>query len=402
MNAKPLSGLRIVAVESYGAGPWGSGYLADLGAELIKIENPDGGDMARSVGPHYLGDGDSHFFQTFNRNKRSLALNIKSDGGREVLHRLAASADAVMNNLRGDQPARLGLDYAALGPIKADIVCAHLSAYGRQGSRAEWPGYDYLMQAEAGFMSVTGEPDAPPARFGLSVVDYITGVTCALGLLAAVIGARNSGKGCDVDASLFDVALHQLSYPAAWYLNEGTVTGRIPRSAHPSLAPSQLYRTADGWIVVMCQREKFWQRLAELLGVAELLDDPDYASHDLRCRHRDRLTDDLDAAFSARSTAEWLEVLRGEVPVAPVHDIAQALDGEFCREQAMVQPLNHPDRPDLSIVANPLRIDGERLPATAGPTLGADTGVLLTELGFSAADIAALQEAGAIAMPASD
>ncbi|MBT8446579.1 MAG: CoA transferase, partial [Gammaproteobacteria bacterium] len=233
----------------------------------------------------------------------------------------------------------------------------------------------------------------------LSVVDYITGVTCALGLLAAVIGARGSGKGCDVDASLFDVALHQLSYPAAWYLNEGTVTSRLPRSAHPSLAPSQLYRTADGWIVVMCQREKFWQRLAELLGVPELLDQPDYATHDLRCRHRYRLTDDLDAVFGARSTAEWLEILHGEVPVAPVHDIAQALDGEFCREQAMVQSLNHPDRPDLSIVANPLRVGGERLPARAAPVLGADTAALLTELGYTESDIAALREAGVIAAP---
>ena len=259
MKELPLKGLRILAVEQYGAGPYGSMHLADLGAEVIKIESPPGGDVSRSTGPYFLGTGDSLFFQTFNLNKRSLRLDLKSREGRQAFEDLVAGSDAVLNNLRGDQPAKLGLDYATLGQLNPKIVCAHLSAYGRDNERAAWPGYDYLMQAEAGFMELTGEPDAPPARFGLSMVDFMTGTTMAMGLLAAVIGAMRSGQGRDVDVSLFDVALHQLSYPATWYLNEGHHTGRLSRSAHPSTVPCQVYRTADGWVMVMCMLEKFWQ-----------------------------------------------------------------------------------------------------------------------------------------------
>src|SRR5436190_5427439 len=222
----PLSGLRVIAVEQYGAGPYGSMQLADLGAEVIKIENPaDGGDMARHVGPFFFRDGDrsddSQFFHSFNRNKKSITLDLKKPGARRVLHALAAKADALFDNLRGDLPEKLGLTYAALAPANPKIVCAHLSAYGREGSRAHWPGYDYLMQAEAGYLSLTGEPDGPPARFGLSIIDLMTGTTAAMALLAGIVEARASGRGRDVDVSLFDVALHNLAYVATWYLNGG-------------------------------------------------------------------------------------------------------------------------------------------------------------------------------------
>ena len=175
----PLAGVRILAVEQYGAGPFGSMQLADMGAEVIKIENPkDGGDVSRSVGPYFLGEHDSHFFQAFNRNKRSVTLNLRAPEGQRVLHDLAATADAVLDNLRGDQPPRLGVTYDQLKSVNPRIVCAHLSAYGREGSRAAWPGYDYLMQAEAGYLSLTGEPDQPPARFGLSDRRYDGGRLC--------------------------------------------------------------------------------------------------------------------------------------------------------------------------------------------------------------------------------
>ncbi len=227
----PLRGVRIVAVEQYGAGPFGTQQLADLGAEIIKIENPaDGGDIGRAVGPHFFAPGDSHFFEAFNRNKKSMTLDLKTPGGQEVFAALVKTADATFDNLRGDLPAKLGLTYDTLGKHNPKLVCAHLSAYGRTGSRAAWPGYDYLMQAEAGYLSVTGEPDGPPARFGLSIVDLMTGVTAALGLLAGIIDARASGKGRDIDVSLFDVALANLNYPGTWYLNEGTVITREPRS----------------------------------------------------------------------------------------------------------------------------------------------------------------------------
>ena len=167
----PLTGVRVLAVEQYGAGPFGTMLLADLGAEVVKIENrAEGGDVGRAVGPYHFSQGNSHFYQSFNRNKRSITLNLKHPNGKAILHRLVARSDAVMNNLRGDLPARLGLTHADLSAHNPKIVCAHLSAYGRTGSRANWPGYDYLMQAEAGYLSVTGEPSAPPSRFGLSVV----------------------------------------------------------------------------------------------------------------------------------------------------------------------------------------------------------------------------------------
>ena len=205
----PLQGMRILAIEQYGAGPFSTQHLADLGAEVIKIENPhDGGDVGRAVGPHYFGPGDSHFYQAFNRNKKSIRLDLKQEAGREVLHKLVEHADAVFNNLRGDLPAKLGLTYEALKHIRKDIVCVHLSAYGREGERAAWPGYDYLMQAEAGYLSLTGEPDGPPSRFGLSMIDLMTGTTAALGLVSGVLGARATGVGRDIDTSLFDVAMH--------------------------------------------------------------------------------------------------------------------------------------------------------------------------------------------------
>ena len=254
MTQLPLNGIRIIAAEQYGAGPYGTQLLADLGAEIIKIENPEtGGDVSRFVSPYLLGDQDSQFFQTFNRNKKSLSLNLKHPDGRAAFEHLVKTADAVGNNLRGDLPVKLGLDYASLKAINPKIVCAHLSAYGRDNSRAAWPGYDYLMQAEAGFCSVTGEPDGPPVRFGLSMVDFMTGSMFATGLVSALLGAQRTGVGCDIDVSLFDTALHQLSYPATWYLNSDHVTRREPRGAHPAIVPSQLMQAGDGWIIFWSQ-----------------------------------------------------------------------------------------------------------------------------------------------------
>src|SRR5918998_2965843 len=196
----PLSGVRVIAIEQYGAGPFGSMLLGDLGAEVIKIENPaEGGDVGRFVGPHFFGPGDSHFFQAFNRNKRSLTLDMKHPEARGVFRELVRSADAVFDNLRGDQPERLGTTYAQLSDVKPEIVCVHLSAYGRDGSRKAWPGYDYLMQAEAGYLALTGEPGGPPARYGLSIVDLMTGLAAAFALLSGVLSARATGRGLDID-----------------------------------------------------------------------------------------------------------------------------------------------------------------------------------------------------------
>ena len=390
----PLAGVRILAVEVYGAGPFGTTHLADLGAEVIKIEQRDaGGDVSRAVGPYFLGEDDSHFFQSLNRNKKSLTLDLKHPRGREVLEKLVATADGLMGNLRGDQPEKLRITYKDLAGANPRIVCAHLSAYGRDGARKSWPGYDYLMQAEAGWLSLTGEPCGPPSRMGLSVVDYSTGTTCALALLAGILEARRTGRGRDLDVSLYDVAMHQLNYPAAWYLNEGLVTGRAPRSAHPFIAPSQLYRTRDGWIFVMAQTQRFWEVLCEKLGRAELKEKyPDFAA---RREHRDKLTQILDAEFGKRTTAQWLEQLRGTVPCAPVYDMAQALENPYFLERGGVQVFDHPDKPGFKLVASPFRLD-EPLPARPAPKLGEHTDALLRELGYGEAEIVKLKAQRAV------
>jgi crotonobetainyl-CoA:carnitine CoA-transferase CaiB-like acyl-CoA transferase len=395
--ALPLAGLRILTFEAFGAGPFGSMYLADLGADVIKIENrSQGGDATRGMGPYFLGEHDSHFFQTFNLNKRSVCLNLKTRAGREAFEKLVARSDAVMNNLRGDQPDKLGLTYASLSAVNPKIVCAHLSAYGRENERRAWPGYDYLMQAEAGYLHVTGEPGSPPSRMGLSIIDFMTGITTALALVSALLGVSRNGIGRDIDVSLFDVALHQLSYPGTWYLNEKLVTGRAPRSAHPTATPVQLFRTQDGWIFVMCMTEKFWQELMTTLGQPPLAKDPRFSSMPARREHREALTPLLDAIFETDTTINWLQRLQGVLPAAPVNDMAQALENPFPLATGMIRSTPHPLREDFRSFANPILLDGARLPAKAAPALGADTTPILKELGYTDTELAALADQGVI------
>jgi len=380
-----LEGIRIIAVEQYGAGPFGTQHLADLGAEVIKIENrKEGGDISRHVGPYYLGDNDSQFFQSFNRNKKSMTLDLKAPEGRQILHRLSRDADVVFNNLRGDLPKKLGLDYASLEPSNKRIVCVHLSAYGRTGSRAAWPGYDYLMQSEAGYLSVTGEPDGPPTRMGLSIIDLMTGTTAAMAMLAGILSARRLGKGRDIDVSLFDVALHNLAYVATWYLNAGKVLGREEASSHPSLTPSQLYRTKDGWIFIMCNKEKFWPILCDKLGRPEWASQEKYKNFSNRLASRKELTKDLEGVLKTRTTAEWLAIFSGEVPAAPVYNIQQALDNDFVQEQERVLVLERKDGA-IRTIASPVRAGPH--PARPAPGMGEHNRSILESAGYSAAEI---------------
>jgi crotonobetainyl-CoA:carnitine CoA-transferase CaiB-like acyl-CoA transferase len=375
---RPLEGLRILSVEVWGAGPYGSQLLAALGAEVVKIENPaTGGDPARAVGPHFLTTGDSQYFQAWNTNKRSVALDLKSPQGQRDFAKLVEASAAVVNNLRGDQPAKLGLDYATLGRINRKVVCAHISAYGRGNEREAWPGYDFLMQAEAGLMSLTGEPAGPPARFGPSIIDFMTGTTAMVGLLACLLNAQRTQKGCDVDVSLFDVALHQLNYSATWCLNAGDAPTRLERSSHFSVAPVQTFPTADGWLFVMCMSDKFWLALLRALGLEALAGDVRFADGHLRHRHRRELTATLDPAFRRRTTADWLARLAGVLPVGPVYDVVQALESPFVAQSGMIESVPHPDRPDLRVLASPIKVDGERPALTPAPALGEANEVLL-------------------------
>ena len=378
----PLQGIRVLAIEQFGAGPYGSMYVADLGAEVIKIESREsGGDPARQTGAVLLAEDDSAYFQAFNLNKKSVTLNLKSDEGKALFHELVKTADVVWNNLRGNQPARLGLDYASLKAVKEDIVCTHISAYGRDNDRADWPGYDYLMQSECGFLALTGEPESPPTRFGLSMIDFMTGTVAGMGCLAALIGRAEHG-GRDVDVSLFDVALHQLSYPGTWYMNHDIRTERLPRSSHPSQTPVQLLKTSDGWIFVMCMTDKFWGLLIDIIGHPELAQDPRFATMRDRATNRDALTPVLDEILKQDVTANWLAKLQTHVPVAPVYDLPAALDNPFVEQINMRAKMPHHDG-DLEVLRNPIRFDQERLATTPGRGLGENNEELLgKELGL--------------------
>jgi crotonobetainyl-CoA:carnitine CoA-transferase CaiB-like acyl-CoA transferase len=371
---KPLQGVRIVSVEQFGAAPYGTMLLADLGAEVIKIENAAiGGDPSRKTGPYMLGANDSEYFQAFNINKKSVAIDLRTAEGKAALKALVSGADALVNNLRGDLPAKMGLDYKTLAAVNPALVCVHVSAYGRDNERASWPGYDYLMQAESGLMHLTGEPDGPPSRLGApSIIDHTTGLTAAVGLLSAIIQARASGKGCDVDTCLLDVALHQLGYVATWYLNEGHVSTRQPRSAHYSVAPVQTFPTSDGWLFIMCMTEKFWSELLDAIGNPELASDPRFGNAALRQANRDALTGIIDSELRRQSTSYWLDKLNGVLPVAPVLDLAQALDSPFLQTTDMIHAVSHPAKAEMRVLANPIKINGQRLDQKACPPFGAD------------------------------
>ncbi|MEE4349039.1 MAG: CoA transferase [Pacificimonas sp.] len=402
----PLKGFRIVSAEQYGAGPYGTMHLAQLGADVIKIEPPrkegpdgrktGGGDTARAVGPHYLREDESLYFQSFNLNKRSLTLNLRSDEGQEIFRKLAGKSHAVANNMRGDLPAKLGLAYDALRAVNPAIVCAHLSAYGRDNERAKWPGYDYLMQAEAGYCAVTGAPGSEPQRMGLSMVDFMTGTLMCIGLLSALLDAQRTGKGRDVDTDLLSAAIHQTSYPALWYMNEGDEAGREPRSAHPTATPSQMFRTADGWMFVMCQLPKFWDILTTRMGREDLKGDPRFTANADRLANRDTLTAILDEEFAKQPMAHWQDLLAGHVPVAPVYSLGAALDNPWLRTIGMRDEVSHPDKADVQVLASPLKLDGQRPPNRAAPLLGADTDAILEELGYDAAATAKLRGDGIV------
>ncbi len=393
---QPLKGFRVLSAEQYGAGPYGTMFLAQMGADVIKIEPPKGGDTARHVGPHWLREQESLYFQSFNLNKRSLTLDLRTEEGQQVLHALAKDAHVVANNLRGDVPDKVGLNYDALKAVNPAIVCAHISAYGRGNERSKWPGYDYLMQAEAGFCALTGDPDGPPVRFGLSMVDFMTGTMAAVGLLAALLDAQRSGEGCDVDVDLLSAAVHQTSYPALWYMNEDDVTGRAPYGAHPSATPSQMFKAADGWMFVMAQLPKFWAILCERIGHEELMTDPRFDTPANRLTNREALSDVLSEIFAPQPVAHWLDLLQGLMPVAPVYDLDQALDSPWLQTIGMRDTVSHPDRADMNVLSSPIKLNGERLPNRAGPLLGADSDAVLAEAGYDTDMIADLRAKGIV------
>lgn len=392
-----LSGVRILAIEQFGAGPFGTLHLADLGAEVIKIENPrQGGDVARYV-PPYTGNNDSLYFQSLNRNKRSLTLDLQHPDGQALFRKLVAKADAVFNNLRGDLPEKLGLRYEQLKAVNPRVVCCSLTGFGLDGPRQAEPAYDYLMQAYAGWMSLTGEPAGPPTKSGLSMVDFAGGALAMLGVVAGLFHAQRTGHGCEVDVSLLDTAVSMLNYVAIWALNRDYEPQRMAESAHPTITPAQTFQTQDGYLVIFCAKEKFWQALLAVLDAPELAADPRFTTLATRFQHRDLLLSQVKPLFRAQPTAVWLARLRGKVPCAPVNTLAEALCEEQILARNMILEVDHPEFGPLKEVRTAIHIKDQPEEHRPGPALGADTEPLLRDLlGYSDEAIAGFRKAGVV------
>jgi crotonobetainyl-CoA:carnitine CoA-transferase CaiB-like acyl-CoA transferase len=396
----PLSDIRILALEQYGAGPFGSIHLAELGADVIKIEDPRSrGDIGRYIPPND-GSGDSLFFETFNHNKRSLALDLEHPEGRAVFERLVARSDVVYSNLRGDVPAKLHIRYDDLAALNERIVCCSLSGFGMSSPRAADPGYDYILQGMASWMSLTGEPGSPPTKAGLSLVDFASGYAAATTILAAIHAARRDGKGMDCDLALYDVAVNLLTYVATWQLSAGYTTGRMASSAHPTLVPFQNFATSDGWIVVACAKEKFWRRLVEVLGAPELADDRfgDFAA---RAANKAELLPLLERIFAGDTQKAWIDRLAAAgVPVGPVHDLKAALADPLVKERELVAEYPHPRLGPVRLIRSVVDVAGQRTAPIPAPALGADTRAVLAEVaGLSDHEIDDLARAGVVALP---
>jgi crotonobetainyl-CoA:carnitine CoA-transferase CaiB-like acyl-CoA transferase len=377
----PLADLRVVAVEQYGAGPWGTMQLADLGADVIKVEDPvSGGDVGRYVPPYQRGT-DSLFFESFNRGKRSVVLDLRQGDGRTAFEALAGSADAVFCNLRGDAPAKLGLLYDDLSHVNERLVCCSLSAFGLTGPRVTEGGYDFTIQGLAGWQSITGAPGDPPMRSGLSLVDFIGGYVAALAVVSGVWQARRSGRGGDVDLSLFETALAQLNYLGTWVASRGYQPVRRQRSAHQSLVPFGNFPTADGWIVIACPKETLWRNLCRALDRPEWTTDPRFTTFSDRGAHREELTDLLDGTLAAAPTAQWVERLtRNGVPCASINDIPGALADPQAVAREAVQTATHPRLGSVKQVRTPFRMPGLNPRPRPAPGLGEHTEAVLREL----------------------
>lgn len=376
----PLADIRIIALEQYGAGPWGTFMLSQLGADVIKVEDPNsGGEVGRHVPP--ATEGDSLFFQTLNRGKRSIALDLAVAEDREIFEQLVVHADAVFSNFRGDVPAKLKITYADLEHLNPRIVCCSLSAFGMAGPRTAQPGYDYIIQALTGWMDLTGEPGSPPQKTGLSVVDWSGGYAAAMSLLAGVHAARRDGVGADCDVALYDTAISMLNYVGAWSLNGALEAVRQPRSFHPTLVPFGNFPTADGWAVIGCAKEKFWQRLVDLFDVEEMRDER-FADFGGRRQHRDEVVAALDRVTVTMTTEQLVARLTAAgIPSAPVHTVAEALADEQTLARGLIHEVPTATGGTVKLLDGPLDVAGRRREPAASPVLDQDRQDLLDEIG---------------------
>jgi crotonobetainyl-CoA:carnitine CoA-transferase CaiB-like acyl-CoA transferase len=386
-----LDGIRVLDLSRVLAGPFCGMLLADLGADVIKVEDTGTGDESRTWPPHR--DGESAAFLVINRNKRDMTLDLKSPEGVEVLARMVARADVLIENFRTGTMESFGLGYETLAAINPRLVYASVSAFGRSGPRKDAAGYEALMQAFSGIMSITGEPDGAPVRCGVSFLDLTTGIFCAFGIVNALLHRERTGLGQRVDGSLLETAVTLLNYHAEGYL----LTGAQPKplgSSHPSLSPYRNFRCRDGqWVFIAGANDRFWQRLAPALGLPDLATDPRFCVNIERVKHRRELEAALEAAIEKHDRAPLLEILEAAgVPATPVNTVQQVMEDAQTAARSMIERVVHPRLGEIPVVGTPLKFSrmrpSVRRPA---PQQGEHTDEILTEHDYAPAAIAALR-----------
>ncbi|QIB65382.1 CaiB/BaiF CoA transferase family protein [Kineobactrum salinum] len=386
-----LSHLKVLDLSRVLAGPWASQMLADLGAEVIKIERPDGGDDTRAWGPPFMpgadgeSSGESAYFLCTNRGKQSVCVDLKSDEGQQTLRALARDCDVVLENFKVGDAARYGLDYASLAVLNPRLVYCSITGFGQTGPLRERPGYDFLMQAMGGLMSVTGQPDgspgAEPMKVGVALTDVMTGLYAAVGILAALAERERSGHGQHVDLALLDVTAATLANQATNFLVGGVNPGRLGNT-HPSIVPYQSFVARDGHLIVAVGNDAQFRRFVAVLECPELADDARFASNQLRVRHREQLIPLLQARMLLRDKADWLQRLAAAgVPAGPINSVAEVFAEPQIRAREMRVTVPHPLNPALELVGNPIKLS--RTPVryeAAPPLLGQHTQSVLAAL----------------------
>lgn len=385
-----LAGLRVLEVANYIAGPHAGMILADLGAEVIKVEPPEG-DFSRSAAP-VAAHGQSLYFISCNRNKKSIVIDLKQQHGRQVFRELARHCDVVLDNLRPGVMAALGLDYQSLRQINRRIISCSISGYGQSGPYAQRPGFDYLLQGYSGLAYIIASEGGEPATTRVSAVDVVGGIHGALGILAAVAARERTGEGQAVDIGLLDGAVSLFSYHLAGYLNTGHLPPRLEGSAHPHLVPAQIFKTKDSHIIVLAPQNAFFRKFCEIIGLPELAEDARYATPRDRDEHRQELVDTMQRRLLAQTTAEWLKpLLDANLPAAPVNSVAEATrDPQVLARKAIVS-FEQPGEGEVSVVGNPVKLSDNAESFQPAPALGQHTReVLAGLLGYDGATIEAL------------
>jgi crotonobetainyl-CoA:carnitine CoA-transferase CaiB-like acyl-CoA transferase len=392
----PLEGVRILELGQIIAGTYGSQVLSDLGAEVIKIEAPEG-DLGRtpSVAPY---KGLSGLFLTFNRNKKSVVINLKNEAGRRLFYDLVKVSDVVIDNFRPGVLERLKIDYLRLRGINPRIIQCSVTGFGSAGEYKDYPALDIIIQAISGHMAITGESGRPPVRVGIPLADLSGGIYSCKGILAALYERERSGKGCRIELSMFDTMLHLLSYIGTMWLTNGEIP-KPPGSAHDYSVPWQAFATADGYVVVATRQESFWRKLCAVLDHLDLAADPRFADNASRVKHRNVLVPQLEEIFRSRTTADWLSRLRSTgVPAAPVNNVDGAFAEPPVAEHNMIVEYEHPQVGNVRLPGNPIKMSsmGETISRPA-PMLGEHTDAVLRALLHLSPDaVAKLRESGAI------